>query len=354
MAKIFAKLNLGDIVAASGSRVFRKLSTEEPAWKRDDLTGTVWYIPSGWTCKASELSASIRGTVTLDGNTNSRVFTVFVLGQRYTEIPTSASNNIWINNSNAEGISGRSYWDNTRGFTLTIDGGSDHKHPDLISWLTKYGTLLSYPIPDDDGELPVWNGSDLTDTTWDIPAGWEAEAGYGYYEFNGSINGLAFIHSNSLCIGYRGNKSFNTIDLTNDVVNSICARVNNDSGYKNFDNTSSLQIIFTGGTDVTNADLIAWLKQNGELTSHTMPIISFTIDGTSYQAEECMTWEEWITSDYNTNSYTENLLDGTQTVFIESSGVPKGYGVAYNDNFVSVEDTIVVDGAYTKKLGTHM
>ena len=31
--------------------------------------------------------------------------------------------------------------------------------------------------------------------------------------------------------------------------------------------------------------------------------ISFTIEGTSYQAEEGMTWKEWINSDYNTDGF---------------------------------------------------
>ncbi len=29
-------------------------------------------------------------------------------------------------------------------------------------------------------------------------------------------------------------------------------------------------------------------------------LITFTIDGTEYQAEEGMTWEEWMASDYDT------------------------------------------------------
>lgn len=33
-------------------------------------------------------------------------------------------------------------------------------------------------------------------------------------------------------------------------------------------------------------------------------LITFTIDGTEYQAEEGMTWEQWIASEYNTNGYT--------------------------------------------------
>ena len=87
---------------------------------------------------------------------------------------------------------------------------------------------------------------------------------------------------------------------------------------------------------------------------NAVKLISFTIESTAYQAEEGMTWAEWLTTDYNTNSYTENLLDGTQTVFIEPYGEIQGYGVAYDNSFVSVEDVIVEDRAYTKKLGSHI
>ena len=31
-----------------------------------------------------------------------------------------------------------------------------------------------------------------------------------------------------------------------------------------------------------------------------MTLISFTIAGTTYHAEEGMTWEQWVNSDYNT------------------------------------------------------
>lgn len=43
-------------------------------------------------------------------------------------------------------------------------------------------------------------------------------------------------------------------------------------------------------------------KNGGEIESIAPPVtlISFTIDGTSYQAEEGMTWAEWVASSYNT------------------------------------------------------
>lgn len=35
----------------------------------------------------------------------------------------------------------------------------------------------------------------------------------------------------------------------------------------------------------------------------TVTLISFTIVGTSYQAEEGMTWKEWVESEYSPDSY---------------------------------------------------
>ena len=78
-------------------------------------------------------------------------------------------------------------------------------------------------------------------------------------------------------------------------------------------------------------------------------LISFTIDGTSYKAEEGMTWAEWLANDdYNTSGFWSSLLGGKMTVIIEHTGI-SGYGVAYNDEFVVVGETIVSDRAYSAK-----
>ena len=39
-------------------------------------------------------------------------------------------------------------------------------------------------------------------------------------------------------------------------------------------------------------------------------IINFTIDGTSYQAEEGMTWAQWVLSDYNNGGFALDSYDG--------------------------------------------
>ena len=43
-------------------------------------------------------------------------------------------------------------------------------------------------------------------------------------------------------------------------------------------------------------------------------LITFTIDGTTYQAIDGMTWEEWVNSEYNTRSF---LLSGEREYIIK-------------------------------------
>lgn len=68
-------------------------------------------------------------------------------------------------------------------------------------------------------------------------------------------------------------------------------------------------------------------------------LISFTIDGTSYQAEEGMTWMEWCESEYNTNEYYCN----------DSSTVQWGgesYVTTTSGAFVSMRHSIEAGATY--------
>ena len=66
-------------------------------------------------------------------------------------------------------------------------------------------------------------------------------------------------------------------------------------------------------------------------------LISFTIDGTSYQAEEGMTWGEWVNSSYN-NSGLEEYLDivGNVGVHVEDS----------NGTVILLTDKIIANASY--------
>ena len=64
-------------------------------------------------------------------------------------------------------------------------------------------------------------------------------------------------------------------------------------------------------------------------------MISFTIVGTSYQAEEGMTWEQWVNSEYNTNHY---FITGTDSRIYQSHNT---FVTGYGENAIHKNDTII-------------
>ena len=54
-----------------------------------------------------------------------------------------------------------------------------------------------------------------------------------------------------------------------------------------------------------NKKIVIDSQGNASIVDAGPELISFTIDR-DYQAEEGMTWREWIESDYNTNGYYGN------------------------------------------------
>ena len=69
-------------------------------------------------------------------------------------------------------------------------------------------------------------------------------------------------------------------------------------------------------------------------------LISFTIDGDHYEAEDGMTWGEWLLTDYNTGGYT---LFGSYVVI--GSGQSRKL-VQLNGLDITENDVIVADTAY--------
>lgn len=70
-------------------------------------------------------------------------------------------------------------------------------------------------------------------------------------------------------------------------------------------------------------------------------MISFTIAGTSYQAEEGMNWYDWCYSDYNTS---DNWLCSDLSSIVQNAATIQ---VQYNNVTVIGSDIIVGDRAYT-------
>ena len=98
----------------------------------------------------------------------------------------------------------------------------------------------------------------------------------------------------------------------------------NDTEYQTITITSKL-------SEVTNGDaLLTWLKGNATKQGATN-LITFTIDGTTYQAEDGMTWAQWVNSAYNTVGATVldlnilinqvYVLDLASTVLVVSTDI---------------------------------
>ena len=63
-------------------------------------------------------------------------------------------------------------------------------------------------------------------------------------------------------------------------------------------------------------------------------LIEFTLSGTTYQAEDGMTWEEWVGSEYNTSKWRK---DGSNIVFAAC-----GY-VHYNN--ILIQSSEIIDSS---------
>lgn len=71
----------------------------------------------------------------------------------------------------------------------------------------------------------------------------------------------------------------------------------NNNAYKTINITSKLSEVENGEA------LLTWLKANATKQTTTQTLITFTIGSTTYQAEDGMTWAEWVNSEYNTGGY---------------------------------------------------
>lgn len=89
-------------------------------------------------------------------------------------------------------------------------------------------------------------------------------------------------------------------------------------------------------------DLLTWLQANGTKQGGAT-LINFTINGTSYQAEEGMTWQQWVDSSYNTGAF---IIESSY-VAVQSVSSVGGYKyVAYNSTYESPQNVIVQDRSY--------
>ncbi len=77
----------------------------------------------------------------------------------------------------------------------------------------------------------------------------------------------------------------------------------------------------------------------------SISVISFTISDTSYQANEGMTWREWIASEYNTGGFGESAYDSQHV------GIGR-YEVSFDGSSVNIDSEIVADRSYQMVSGS--
>jgi hypothetical protein len=87
-----------------------------------------------------------------------------------------------------------------------------------------------------------------------------------------------------------------------------------------------------------------WSEYASDIVGYDFDVnlITFTIDGTEYQAEEGMTWGEWVDSEYNVDNKfgkdetTDSVGLGEPPLFSKYIGAERGY--------VSTSD--IIQGGY--------
>ena len=217
-----------------------------------DLKGTTWYVPSGWECLPAPLYGSgyvsdsafvvydLDNNIICDYSTNyapegydPHYYGNIGLGKSgtVTESNNTANSILFFDSQTLDSVT----INNSKGFVVSFVAASSFSE-EFVSFLTTYGIQLKV--------------TDLTNTTWTVNAGWEAEAGYGEFNVTGRLLSQGF--------------NFTAISIGEDdgdyVDNFLCF-----TPYMAIGNNEVANMSFTSGTDVTTPKLIAWLSKYGEL-----------------------------------------------------------------------------------------
>ena len=129
--------------------------------------------------------------------------------------------------------------------------------------------------------------------------------------------------------------------------------VDNADGSKTVKMTSGAEVKLTqDGPRNILIEIAGYTEGNNDNTMPNEPtkaIITFTINGNTYQAEEGMTWAEYRTSGLNVEQGKPITEDSPPLEYI-SDGitvcVPAGFTVRYNGTAVVYGDKIVANGIY--------
>ena len=287
----------------------------------DDLTNTTWLINNNPSITGSYGVFNIN--ISCDDITTGGSYIGLAIGYSFSSY---AGGGEWVDGTSAF-LFYQFESSSINGYTLTFTGGDDAENISLIAWLEANATQITV--------------EDLTGTKWiinDTPD-WFSSTSYeiDFVTNNGTeeYNEIQSVIDHGNLIYYLPAQQSSAIwDTSNGWL---------DSAYKTIE--------ITGGTDSTNMTLIGWLTQNAtqviaptktyklgwRLKSATL--ISFTVRSISYQAEDGMTWQQWVNSEYNTPNF---IIDDN---YVKTSALGLWVGLRANIP-VRPTDTILADTTY--------
>ena len=366
-----------------------------------DLTGATVRVPSGWSASAGYKELySLNYDLYSYNNDSTYSSTMLGIGFRGFDVDEfkfrfPVDNYIFTGQPTLLGFN------NTDHLRFYFYGGKDVTNTNLIQWFIDNNATIeggvweeeetgipvtlanSYILATSDGatflviatedDIPEDpsspNVTDLTNTKWqfiyDLTGVTEGITINVDFTSNGSVfNKIMFEPGTGLMFFDSNNNNY--------IVYSIL------DGVGVWANLPYRNIHITGGADVTNATAISYLlgvtyrqivssvvykfliKNPLTIFTSTMRtdgnnlivnaeeveviknvnLITFTIDGTQYSAEDGMTWEQWCNSNYNTYGYA---IDYNGYI---AAGVGHDY-VAFSDSLVESDDVIINNRSYT-------
>lgn len=140
------------------------------------------------------------------------------------------------------------------------------------------------------------------------------------------------------------NKKLTLEELLSHTANAIRSKKGTTEPINAQDFPKEIENLQTGGVD---EDTLYTELLNGAYGSDSLALISFTISGTSYQAEDGMTWEEWSNSDYNINK--KYGFNGPMIMHLMDSSNMNYYVCDTAQNCVTQQDVIEANGVYNTK-----
>ena len=314
-----------------------------------DLTGSIWNITKAFP------EDSVDAEFNLNFTSN---------GKSFVKIGYNKNDYVGLVYTESDGTKETAYfndddtWSNTNYQTIAITGGADVKNQNAIGWLKTIsqldsgGTNIDSDLPSQISALGAKIDSIASRVT-----SLEQNQGSG-----GSTSSVSAFITESVVVSEfsaletsQGAYTHSaTVTLTNslDTMTSI-ELVNNNPvlfstyGFAIASASGTSVVVYSIGKPSEDVTLTFEMHETIEVWdgSYTegasASLITFTIDGTSYQSEEGMTWSEWCSSEYNTGTF---YTSDNSYVYTAN---PSTVIVANGSNWFNGSTVIIADTAYT-------